>query len=141
LIKNPFIGPYLGDYEQLLVQGGDFYGVFRANNTPDLANFPHGVHYQRNANFTTQTLLDVTGTTAVPISIDPFFVHISRDEEEEAAEEERAEEGSDRLRLEGLKYEKLEIKELGWRLDGDGQVSNEAKRKLRHFLTRMMEAI
>jgi len=137
---NPLIGPYLGDYEQLVAEETDFYGVFCASNTPDMANFPHGVRYQRNANFTTQTLLDVTSTTAVPISIDPFFVHISWDEEEETAKEEEIEQRFDRLRLEGLKYEKLEIKELGWRLDGDGHVSYEAKRKLRHFLSRMLEA-
>src|SRR5262249_8879117 len=50
-------GPYLGDYVHLMAVGKDFYGIFSANNTPDMANFPNGVTYQRNANFTTNTLL------------------------------------------------------------------------------------
>lgn len=66
--------PYLGDYIQLMSLGKDFYGVFSANNTPNVANFPQGVTYQRNANFVSQTLLANDGVTAVPISIDPFFV-------------------------------------------------------------------
>jgi hypothetical protein len=33
------------------------------------------VSYQRNANFTTHTLLRNDGVTPVPISIDPFFFH------------------------------------------------------------------
>jgi hypothetical protein len=40
-----------------------------------MANFPNGVAYQRNANFTTHTLLRNDGATPVPVSIDPFFVH------------------------------------------------------------------
>ncbi len=43
--------PYLGDYVRLLALGKDFFGVFCANNTPDTANFPIGVTYQRNANW------------------------------------------------------------------------------------------
>ena len=66
-------GPYIGDYTGLTAVGKDFYGVFSANNTPDNANFPQGVTYQRNANFTTNTLLNAAGTTAVNVSIDPFF--------------------------------------------------------------------
>jgi hypothetical protein len=73
------------------------------------------VHYQRNADFRTKTLLDVTGTIPILISTDPFFVHISWHEEEESEEE--AEAGFERLQLEGLKYEKLEIKELEWRVE------------------------
>ncbi len=53
--------------------GNDFYGIFSANNTPDKANFPGGVGYQRNSNFTTRTLLGVNGVTPVNVSIDPFF--------------------------------------------------------------------
>ena len=124
-----------------MAQESDFYGVFCANNTPDLANFPHGVHYQRNANFSTKTLLDVTGTIAVPISIDPFFVHIFWEAEEEEHEEREVEEEFEELRLAGLKYEKLEINELGWGSDGDGRVSYEAKRRLRRFLSQMLNAI
>jgi hypothetical protein len=66
--------PYIGDYANLVSLGKDFYGIFSANNTPNNANFPNGVSYQRNANFGTQTLLGTDGTTTVPTSIDPFFV-------------------------------------------------------------------
>ncbi len=71
--------PYLGDYIFLQAVNKDFYGVFCANNTPDKANFPQGVVYQRNANFTTHTLLQTDNTTPVTkISIDPFFVRATR---------------------------------------------------------------
>jgi hypothetical protein len=69
--------PYLGDYVFLEAIGKDFYGVFSANNTPDHANFPNGVVYQRNANFATKTLLAVDNVTPVPISIDPFFLKVT----------------------------------------------------------------
>jgi hypothetical protein len=68
--------PYIGDYIRLQAVGTDFYGVFCANNTPDHANFPNGVIFQRNANFTTHTLLAVDNVTPVPISIDPFFFKV-----------------------------------------------------------------
>jgi hypothetical protein len=68
--------PYLGDYVRLQAVGEEFYGVFCANNTPDHANFPSGVVYQRNANFATHTLLAVDDVTPVDISIDPFFFKI-----------------------------------------------------------------
>jgi hypothetical protein len=64
--------PYLGDYAFLLSVAGEFRGVFCANNTPDLADFPSGVKYQRRADFTTKRLLDGSGTT-VDVSIDPFY--------------------------------------------------------------------
>jgi hypothetical protein len=119
-VANPLIGPYLGDYEQLLAQGIDFYGVFCANNTPDTANFPHGVHYQRNANFTTNTLLDVSGINPVAISIDPFFFHVSWDEEKEEKEEEAEYAfGRGQLRVKGLKYAKLEISDMDVALGED----------------------
>ncbi|MEJ7809757.1 MAG: hypothetical protein WKG32_04995 [Gemmatimonadaceae bacterium] len=70
--------PYIGDYIRLLAVGNDFYGVFSGNNTPDLANFPNGVSYQRSANFVTRVLLNVDGITPVTPSIDPFFFHWSR---------------------------------------------------------------
>jgi hypothetical protein len=70
----PQFVPYIGDYIHLLALGNDFYGIFSANNTPDNANFPSGVTYQRNANFATRTLQDATGATVNP-SIDPFFVN------------------------------------------------------------------
>lgn len=69
--------PYLGDYIHLQAVGNVFYGIFCANNTPDSANFPNGVHYQRNADFTTHTLLALDGTTPVPVSIDPFFFKVT----------------------------------------------------------------
>ena len=70
----------IGDYACLLAVGNDFYGVFSGNNTPDLANFPNGVTYQRNADFATQTLLALDNVTPVAVSIDPFFFHINEDE-------------------------------------------------------------
>jgi hypothetical protein len=69
--------PYLGDYVRLLAQGNDFYGVFSGSNLPDLANFPSGITFQRNANWTNHTLLAVNNTTTVPVSIDPFFFAFS----------------------------------------------------------------
>ena len=69
----PLWQPYIGDYANLVAVGKDFYGIFSANNTPNNANFPNGVTYQRNHNFGTQTLFALNGTTVVPASIDPFF--------------------------------------------------------------------
>jgi len=68
--------PYLGDYAHLMSVGPTFYGIFSANNTPDMANFPSGVTYQRNADFTTHTLFDTDGATPVATSIDPFFFRV-----------------------------------------------------------------
>jgi len=67
--------PYLGDYDYLLAVGNEFRGVFSANNTPDHANFPQGVTYQRAADFNTRTLTDGSGNP-VAISIDPFYFSI-----------------------------------------------------------------
>jgi hypothetical protein len=69
--------PYLGDYDHLMAVGKDFYGVFSSNNTPKMSNFPNGVKYQRNANFTTHTLLGVDNLTPVQSSIDPFFFKVT----------------------------------------------------------------
>ena len=69
--------PYLGDYLHLLCIGKDFYGIFSANNTPDLANFPNGVTFQRKHDFAHKKLFDVDGVTPVDISIDPFFFAVS----------------------------------------------------------------
>lgn len=69
--------PYLGDYCHVLAAGKDFCGIFSASNTPNTANFPSGVKYQRNANFTTQRLLKLDGVAIVPSSIDPFFFRIT----------------------------------------------------------------
>ena len=67
--------PYLGDYDYLLSVGNEFRGVFCANNSPDLADFPQGVTYQRAADFNTRTLTDGSGNP-VPISIDPFYFSV-----------------------------------------------------------------
>ena len=72
----PIFIPYIGDYVHLMAVGEDFHGIFSANNTPDLANFPNGVNYQRNADFTTRTLLD-NNNQPVPVSIDPFYVRFT----------------------------------------------------------------
>jgi hypothetical protein len=60
----------------------NFYGVFSANNTPDITNFPNGVVYQRNADFNTHTLLALDGTTPVAVSIDPFFFKVTETTDE-----------------------------------------------------------
>lgn len=73
--------PYLGDYLYMLADGNNFHGVFCANNTPNPSNFPSSVAYQRNANFATNTLLNVDNATAVPISIDPFFFTLTENAE------------------------------------------------------------
>jgi hypothetical protein len=69
--------PYLGDYDRVTAVGADFYGVFSASNIPDKRNFPSGVVYLRNADFTANKLLDVTGTTEVQVSVDPFFFKVT----------------------------------------------------------------
>ena len=69
--------PYLGDYDHLVAVGRDFHGIFSANNTPDTANFPSGVRYQRNADFSTRRLLALDNTTPVAVSIDPFYFRVN----------------------------------------------------------------
>ena len=64
--------PYLGDYVNLLAVGNEFRGIFTANNTPNISNYPSGVVFQRVANFSTNTLETPTATP-VNISIDPFY--------------------------------------------------------------------
>jgi hypothetical protein len=66
----------IGDYANVVAVGKDFYGVFCGNNTPDLANFPNGVTYQRNADFVGHVLKDLSNNP-VGVSIDPFFFHVS----------------------------------------------------------------
>jgi hypothetical protein len=73
----PEFQPYIGDYVGLTSVGRDFFGVFSANNTPDAANFPNGVRYQRNADFQQRRLFDVDGVTTVRPSIDPFFFRVT----------------------------------------------------------------
>jgi hypothetical protein len=69
--------PYIGDYDHLVAVGNEFFGVFSACNIPSKANFPQGVTYQRNHDFTTARLLGLNGTTVVTPSIDPFFFKVS----------------------------------------------------------------
>jgi hypothetical protein len=73
---QPQFIPYIGDYVHLMTVGANFYGIFSANNTPNMANFPNGVVYQRNADFSTQTLLDNNKEKVDP-SIDPFFFKVT----------------------------------------------------------------
>src|SRR5829696_5050285 len=70
----PTFQPYLGDYDYLMAVGRTFYGIFSANNSPNRANFPNGVRYQRNVVFATNRLLGLDGSTIIPTSIDCFFV-------------------------------------------------------------------
>ncbi|HUA84179.1 MAG TPA: hypothetical protein VMB85_10000 [Bryobacteraceae bacterium] len=107
----PLWDPHLGDYADLQAHGDEFYGIFSTNNYPDLANFPHGVHYQRNADFAGKQLYDVSGITPVKISIDPFFVHISWQEEHEERKEHR-EQGRERVLIKGIRHERWEIDEI-----------------------------
>ena len=82
--------PYIGDYDDLQAHRDQFFGIFSAHNLPDHANFPHGVRYQRNANFATKQLLTLGGAPTVANSIDPFFFHIFwKEEEREEIEEHR----------------------------------------------------
>ena len=69
--------PYIGDYLHMMAMGKDFCGVFSANNTPDLSNFPQGVVYQRNHDFAAKKLFALNGVTVVPPSIDPFFFKVT----------------------------------------------------------------
>lgn len=69
--------PYLGDYVHLQAVGKDFYGIFSANNTPNKDNFPNGISYQRNADFNLHKLLNISGTSEVKVSIDPFFFKVT----------------------------------------------------------------
>jgi hypothetical protein len=110
LLANAAATNWTGDYNGIQTHGRDFYGTFATDNTPDLANFPYGVRYQRNVNFATKQLFDLTNTVVIPPSIDPFFFTISWHEEE--GEEEEGEFGFKRLEIEGLHYEKLSIKKL-----------------------------
>jgi len=65
-------GP-LGDYNYLMAVDANFYGVFSANNKPDMNSFPSGVStYRRGADFATNTLHAPDGSVVEP-SIDPFF--------------------------------------------------------------------
>lgn len=73
----PTFIPYIGDYVHLMAVGKNFYGIFSANNTPDMANFPNGVAFQRNVDSATTQLRNVTNTANVAVSIDPFFFMVT----------------------------------------------------------------
>ena len=94
----------------------DFYGVFCANNTPDLANFPHGVRFQRNVDFPSKTLRAINGVTVVNPSIDPFQFRVrwTEDAHFEGLGEREEHKG---LIVKNLYYERLEIGEISI---GDG---------------------
>ncbi len=132
----PFWDPHLGDYADLQSHGNEFYGIFSANNYPDMANFPHGVHYQRNADFLGKQLYDVSGTIPVAISIDPFFVHISWHEEHEKREEDYAE-GRKRVFIKGIRYERWEIDELTLDADDSDHAGHEPRAWLRRIGERL----
>jgi hypothetical protein len=66
----------IGDYDHLMAVGATFYGIFSANNTPDPANFPHGVVYLRNADWGAHVLRDAL-SNPVAVSIDPFFFAVT----------------------------------------------------------------
>jgi hypothetical protein len=68
----------IGDYDNVVAQGADFYGVFSAFNTANNSNFPNGVTYLRYADFNLHKLYADSGhTIAINDSIDPFFFHLS----------------------------------------------------------------
>ena len=144
LVANTAATNWTGDYNFLQTHGRDFYGTFATDNTPDLANFPHGVRYQRNVNFTAKQLLDLTGTIVIPASIDPFFFKISWHEEEEEGEERGFDEFK-RLEVEGLKYESLSIKKLKFERvgedDGDDKHAGGKARAISRLLRRIIDGI
>jgi hypothetical protein len=61
----------IGDYDDLIAVGKNFYGVFSADNDLVNAIFPTGVTFQRNHNAT--HFLGNDGITQIPNSVDPFF--------------------------------------------------------------------
>jgi hypothetical protein len=141
LLANTAATNWTGDYNGIQTHGRDFYGTFATDNTPDLANFPHGVRYQRNVNFATKQLFDLTNTVVIASSIDPFFFKISWPEEEG---EDGGEFGFQRFEIEGLHYEKLSIKKLKVeRFGGDADDEDEEKetRGIRRLLGRILTDI
>ena len=144
LLANTAATNWTGDYTGMLTHERNFYGTFATDNTPDLANFPHGVRYQRNANFATKQLLDLTNTVVIANSIDPFFFEISWFDEEDEEEDEESGFGLERLEIEGLKYEKLSIKRLRLARAGEEEDEDEAGGKARaisRLLRRLLDSI
>jgi hypothetical protein len=74
----PTFQPYIGDYVDLIGVDKAFYGIFSASNAPNTANFPQGVQYQRNADFTSNQLRNLGNTADVDASIDPFFFKVEQ---------------------------------------------------------------
>jgi hypothetical protein len=74
--------------------------------------------YERNVNFATKQLVDLTNTVVIPASIDPFFFKISWPEEEEKR-------GFEWLEIEGLTYERLSIKKLKLKVSGEENENDE----------------
>src|SRR5215475_15381319 len=67
----------IGDYDNIIAQGADFYGAFSAFNTADNADFPNAVTYLRYADFNLHKLYaDAGHTIAVNDSVDAFFFHV-----------------------------------------------------------------
>jgi hypothetical protein len=73
---KPILQPYIGDYLELRAVGNMFFGVFSASNIPSNANFPNGVTYNRNADFSTHLLKNQHGGDTIGYSIDPFFFSV-----------------------------------------------------------------
>ena len=74
--------PYLGDYDHVVADSNDFYGIFSASNFPDKANFFPGVIYQRFVDWNTHTLFaDPALQRKVAVSIDPFFFKVEEKEQ------------------------------------------------------------
>jgi hypothetical protein len=70
----------LGDYDQVLAIGKDFYGAFSANNYPDTNNFYPDVKYQRFVDWGAHQLYaDAGHTISVSPSVDPFFFKVTPD--------------------------------------------------------------
>jgi len=68
----------IGDYDNVIALGKDFYGNFSAFNTANNANFPNAVNYLRFADFTLHQLYaDNAHTLPVADSIDPFYFHVT----------------------------------------------------------------
>jgi hypothetical protein len=142
LLANTAATNWTGDYSGLQAHERDFYGAFALDNTPDLSNFPHGVHYQRNVNFATKQLLDVTNSLVVPSSIDPFFFKVSWEErEKEQEDEERGFGDFERLRIDGLKYERLSIKKLTLERFGDEDEGEKHEKGRDRAISRLLRRI
>jgi hypothetical protein len=76
---HPAFQPLLSDYGNMVSVGSSFFGVFAANNFPDLADFPNGAVYQRYADFGQHILYssnDRKSRKPVQPSIDPFFFRL-----------------------------------------------------------------